>query len=86
MTRQSERAYSQAVGLPEFPKSIFLDTNVVENLYSFGEFIYEGFLSTEMEQSMLDSGPEFTDDIYALSDLMDLGPRAGWPLATSSGT
>ena len=86
MMSQSERAHSQAVGLPEFPRLIFLDTNVVENLYSFGQFICEGLLSTEMEQSMLDSGPEFTDDIYALAHIMHLGSRAGWPLATSPGT
>ena len=40
MANQSDKALNQNDSLPKFPKLIFLDTNIVQNLHSFGEFIY----------------------------------------------
>lgn len=73
------------MGLPPFPKLIFFDTNIVQNLHSFGELIYENFLSEEVERKILSRGQRFSDDIFALKDFMALGQRAGWPLAVSAG-
>ena len=67
----------------------FLDTNVVQSLHTFGEFIYDGNLSQqdEIKLSRLCSCPNprpcMRDDIYALHHLATMGRRSGWPLAVS---
>ena len=67
----------------------FLDTNVVQTLHTFGEFIYDGHLSLQGEEklSRLCSCPSprpcMRDDIYALHHLATMGRRWGWPLAVS---
>lgn len=71
---------------PEIPKLIFLDTNVVQNLHSFGEFIYESVLDPMTDSRMSAHGPRFRDDIFALADFMALGRRCGWSIAVSPGT
>ena len=73
-------------GLPPFPKLIFFDTNIVQNLHSFGDLIYDHSLSEEMERKLLTRGQRFTDDIRALEHFMALGHRAGWPIAVSANT
>ena len=83
MTNQSCENHDQATGLPNLPKLIFLDTNVVQNLHSFGEFIYDRVHTPELEKKLSALGPRVTADIYALADFMALGIRAGWPLAVS---
>ena len=72
--------------LPEFPKLIFLDTNIVQNLQSFGELIYNNSLTVEMNSKISVRGSRFSEDIYALADFMALGNHAGWPIAISSRT
>ena len=59
----------------------FLDTNVVQNLHTFGEFIYRGNLSQRDEQKL--SSSRMRDDIFALRHLANMGRRFGWPLAVS---
>ena len=74
------------LGLPDLPKLIFLDTNIVQNLHSFGEFIFDRVSTPDLEKKLSTLGPRITADIYALADFMALGVRAGWPLAVSPGT
>ena len=86
MTTYPDKTYKQDCTLPKFPRLIFLDTNIVQNLHSFGEFIYENSLSPKMNSKISAAGSRFTEDIIALADFMALGHRAGWPIAVSSGT
>ena len=86
MTNQSREDQDQNTGLPSFPKLIFLDTNIVQNLHTFGEFIYDRVHTPELAKRLSTLGPRVTDDIYALADFMALGVRVGWPLAVSPGT
>ena len=72
-------------GFPGIPKLIFLDTNVVQNLHSFGEFIYEDIFDLETDSRMSELGPRFRGDILALANFMALGRRCGWPIAVSPG-
>ena len=86
MIHQSREDDDQATGLPDLPKLIFLDTNIVHNLHSFGEFIFDRVSTPDLEKKLSTLGPRITADIYALADFMALGVRAGWPLAVSPGT
>ena len=86
MNHQSREDDDQATGLPDLPKLIFLDTNIVQNLHSFGEFIFDRVSTPDLEKKLSTLGPRITADIYALADFMALGVRAGWPLAVSPGT
>ena len=86
MIHQSREDDDQASGLPDLPKLIFLDTNIVQNLHSFGEFIFDRVSTPDLEKKLSTLGPRITADIYALADFMALGVRAGWPLAVSPGT
>ena len=71
--------------MPAPPTLIFFDTNVVQNLHSFGEFIYDNFLDPMMDSKMSALGSRFRDDMFALADFMALGRRGGWPIAVSPG-
>jgi len=81
-----DAAFARDHGFPEIPILIFLDTNVVQNLYSFGEFVHESVLDPMADSRMSALGPWFRDDIFALADFMALGRRFGWPIAVSPGT
>ena len=72
--------------LRRLPSLIFLDTNIVQNLQSFGEVIYDNYLAPETELKLEKLGPRTTEDIYALWDFMALGRRNGWPIAVSQRT
>lgn len=71
---------------PGPPRLIFLDTNVVQNLASFGELIDDKHLSPESREKLNRLGPRVADDIHALAELMDLGRRRGLPMIISSRT
>ena len=86
MTHQSREDDDQATGLPDLPELIFLDTNIVQNLHSFGELIFDRVRTPDLEKKLSTLDPRVTADIYALADFMTLGVRAGWPLAVSPGT
>ena len=86
MTNRSREDDDQATGLPDLPKLIFLDTNIVQNLHSFGEFIFDRVSTPDLGKKLSTLGPRVTADIYALADFMALGVRTGWPLAVSPGT
>ena len=86
MIHQSREDDDHATGLPDLPKLIFLDTNIVQNLHSFGEFIFDRVSTPDLEKKLSTLSPRITADIYALADFMALGVRAGWPLAVSPGT
>ena len=83
MTNRLEGQVGQVQKLPKLPNLIFLDTNIVQNLYSFGEFICDNFLSPEMEEKLLALGPRMTEDVCALATFMAIGRHAGWPMAVS---
>ena len=86
MTTVLEKGCKTDVGLPKLPRLIFLDTNIVQNLWSFGEFIFDNSLEVEMEPKLSAKGKRFAEDICALAEFMALGRRAGWPIAVSPGT
>lgn len=71
---------------PPRPKLIFLDTNVVQNLLTFGEYIYDNYLSPANEQKLLRLDKLTVEDVEALAYVMQLGRRHGWPLALSERT
>ena len=73
-------------GLPPYPKLIFFDTNIVHNLSTFGELIYDHFLSDDMERKISKLSQQLSDDVFALEDFMEIGQRAGWPIALSANT
>jgi len=66
----------------------FLDTNIVQNLHTFGEFIFDGYCSPESQErlskkcSCSRGKPCVQQDIYALREII-LAWRDGWPLAVS---
>lgn len=72
--------------LPLLPRLIFFDTNVVQNLWSFGEFIYDNYLAPEAAAKLQTLGQRTTEDVEALVVLMQLGRRGGWPIAISQRT
>lgn len=72
--------------MPPFPKLIFLDTNIVQNLHIFWEFILDNSLTPQLESKMASKGQRFVDDIHALRHFMALGQRYGWPMAVSPNT
>jgi len=74
------------MSLPKLPRLIFLDTNVVQNLWSFGELVYDNCLSPEAVARLESLGQRITEDMKALATLMQLGRRCGWPLAVSQRT
>ena len=73
MTNHSREDDNQATGLPDLPKLIFLDTNIAQNLHSFGEFIFERVSTPDLEKRLSTLGPRVTADVYALADFMALG-------------
>ncbi|MDP2948711.1 MAG: hypothetical protein Q8P22_04160 [Chloroflexota bacterium] len=68
------------------PKLIFLDTNVVQYLLTFGEYIYGNYLSPEEEEKLKGLSRRTVQDVHALAAFIDLGRRNGWPLVVSQGT
>ena len=77
MTHQSREDDDQATGLPDLPQLIFLDTNIVQNLRSFGEFIFDRVSTPDLEKKLSPLGPRVTADIYALADFMVLNQSQG---------
>ncbi len=75
---------------PDGTRLSFLDTNVVQNLHTFGEFVFDGFLSPEYEArlsakcSCAKARPCIRQDVYALRELAILGSSGAWPLAVSA--
>ena len=86
MTTNSDLADMNDSAIRRSPRRIFLDTNIVQNLHSFGEFIYDNYLAPEMHSKVERLGSRFTEDIYALRDFMALGQRNGLPIAVSART
>ena len=68
----------------------FLDTNVVQNLHTFGEFVFDGYLSPGHKArlsgkcSCVKARPCVRQDVYALRELANLGRNGAWPLAVSA--
>ena len=85
-TTHLDKDNSHDCGLPKFPRLIFFDTNIVQNLQSFDEFIYNNFLTPSMESKILGLGERSANDIHALAEFMALGQRYGWPIAISPRT
>ena len=69
--------------LPSLPRLIFFDTNVVQNLYSFGELVYDNTLNPIIDSRITALSAQCREDIFALADFMMLGRRVGWPIAVS---
>ena len=86
MKTHSDSTLGREQPLPTFPRLIFLDTNIVQNLQTFGELIFDNYLEPAMTTKLSARGPRITEDAYALGEIISLGQRAGWPIAISSGT
>ena len=84
MTNTSDTLSAHDGRLPDFPQSIFLDTNVVQNLLSFGDVIYENAALAESDNRLSGKGPRIRADVLALAELMALGRRGGLPIVISS--
>ena len=69
----------------ELARRVFLDTNVVQNIESFGPYLYDDYLSPR-RRSQMRSGSRFTEDIEALASWAQLSRRYGWPIAVSQRT
>ena len=84
MTNTSDTLSAHGGRIPGFPQSIFLDTNVVQNLLSFGDVIYENAVLAESDNRLSGKGPRIRADVLALAELMALGRRGGLPIVISS--
>ena len=58
----------------------------IQNLYSFGELVYDNTLDPIIDSRITALGAQCREDIFALTDLMMLGHRVGWPIAVSPRT
>ena len=67
----------------EGPGPIFLDTNVVQALATFGSYIYDRSLTDELRRKMVSHGSRYTADIEALAKLIPVLQRMSWPLVVS---
>ncbi len=86
MRTHNARNPQRGRSVPKYPRLIFLDTNIVQNLHTFGEFIYDNALERAMDTKLSTAGPRIAEDVHALGEFIRLGQRAGWPLAVSSRT
>lgn len=76
----------KAGDLPPLPRLIFLDTNVVQNLLTFGEHIYSNKVTPVQQGKLGKLSRRAANDVEALTDIMQWGRRYGWPLAVSERT
>ncbi|WP_419944903.1 hypothetical protein [Candidatus Poriferisodalis sp.] len=83
MTSSADESAATDRSLPDVPRLIFLDSNIVQNLASFGEFIYENGPVTDVDSKLENKGQDIRDDVLALAELMDLGRRGGLPFVIS---
>lgn len=65
------------------PQLTLLDTNIVQNLQTFGEFIYDYSLSDDAEARLLKFSRRTREDLLALQIFMGTVQRSGWPLMVS---
>ena len=75
MTSSAHESTAADRSLPDVPRLVFLDTNTVQNLASFGEFIYENGPITDVDNKLRNKGQKIRDDVLALVELMDFGRR-----------
>lgn len=52
------------------PLRVFLDTNVVQTILTFGEYIFERHLSEKAARAMRVLGPKYTSDVRALANFL----------------
>ena len=64
--------------ISDLPLRVFLDTTVVQNIMTFGEYIYDNYLSEELEAKLDKLSGKMKKDIEALR--MIFGPVARSPL------
>lgn len=83
MTSSAHESTAADRSLPDVPRLVFLDTNTVQNLASFGEFIYENGPIADVDNKLRNKGQKIRDDVLALAELMDLGRRGGLPFVIS---
>jgi hypothetical protein len=62
---------------------IFLDTNVIQALATFGEYVYDGNLAPELNRKLFQLGKRYRADVDALAELVPLLQRNGWPIVVS---
>ena len=55
----------------KYPLYVLLDTSVVQNLYIFSEYIWDNYLSEEMDKKLIKLGNKIRNDIYALGIIID---------------
>lgn len=63
---------------------IFLDTNVVQCLWSFGEFLYDSHISEEdVKKAERKWGAQLVQEVRALHDIVFVAQRGSLPIAIS---
>ena len=65
--------------LPSFPNRIFLDTNVVQFMNTFSEYIFDNYFDKDRPYL----GKNLMRDIESLRFFIQLGHRNSWPLVVS---
>jgi hypothetical protein len=63
---------------------IFLDTNIVQCLWSFGEFLYDSSISEEdVKKAEMKWGAQLVQELGALHDIVFVAQRGSLPIAVS---
>jgi len=86
MTSSVDESPPSDRSLPDIPRLVLMDSNIVQNLALFGDFIYENGPVTDVDNRLRSKGQDIRDDVLALAQLMDLGRRGGLPLVISPRT
>jgi len=66
------------LGFERVPLRVLLDTSVVQNIVTFGEYIFENFLSEKCIAKLESLSPAMQSDIHALRNI--LGPVTKTPV------
>jgi hypothetical protein len=62
----------------KLPRRIFLDTNVIQSLYSFSSFIWDNFMDDEEYKKFDRLDSETKADVEALQPVFQIGQRASF--------
>lgn len=68
------------------PRRVFLDTNVLWYLCSFGSFIYDNFMTEDEEVKFCQLSPRIQKDLQALADIVQVARRGLFEFAVSPRT
>jgi hypothetical protein len=67
----------------KLPRRVFLDTNVIQNLFSFSSFMCDNFMDDEEYEKFAKLDSETKADIEALHSVFQIAQRASFEFVTS---